>query len=317
MFKHGRNLESKLIICVIMSVALLLIERSNNYMAIVKGQASIIFTPIYVLANIPNTTAQHFYERTLSNHELLKENKKLKFEKLELKGMLQQFTSVKQENQRLRKLLKSSEKVSDKLLVAELLHATTEPGTQQFILNQGTQQSVFVGQAVIDANGVIGQVLSVNPFNSRVLLITDVEHAIPVEILRNNYRAIASGMGSKEYLELINVPNTVDIIIGDLLVTSGLGKRFPGGYPVGKVIFIDKNPSLPFAKIIIEPMAKINQIKEVLLVWPGSKVSYTKNLEEDEGEGLEPSTGVLNSQEVSNDRAAAITTSTETLGWEG
>ena len=110
----------------------------------------------------------------------------------------------------------------------------------------------------------------------------------PVEILRSNYRAIATGMGNKEYLELINVPNTVDIIIGDLLVTSGLGKRFPGGYPVGKVIFIDKNPSLPFAKIVVEPMAKINQIKEVLLVWPGSKVSFTKN-----GEVVEPLSSIV------------------------
>lgn len=279
MFKTGRDVESRLIVCVIACIILLLLERSGNYLTNFKGQASVIYTPVYYIANTPKGFFNLAYDYTRSNGDLIQENKRLQSEKLELKGMLQKFTAIKQENNRLRSLLKSSEKVSDKLLVAELLHATSEPGTQQFVLNQGASQGVYVGQAVIDSNGVIGQVLNTNSFNSRVLLITDIEHAIPVEILRNNYRAIATGMGSNDYLELINVPNTVDVIIGDLLVTSGLGNRFPGGYPVGKVIFIDKNPSLPFAKIIVEPAAKINQVKEVLLVWPGSKVSFTKSNE--------------------------------------
>lgn len=277
MFKQGRHAETTLVICVILSITLLIAERSNQYTNLIKGQLSVIFTPVYYMAHVPSEFILNMKERLVSHKELLEENKRLSLEKLQLKGMLQKFTALKQENQRLRLMLKSSEKVSDKLLVAELLHATNEPGTQQFVLNQGSNQSVYVGQAVIDANGIIGQVLNVNKFNSRVLLITDIEHAIPVEILRNNYRAIAVGMGNKEYLELTNVPNTTDIIIGDMLVTSGLGKRFPSGYPVGKVIFIDKNPALPFAKIIVEPMAKINQVREVLLIWPGSKVSFNKD----------------------------------------
>lgn len=276
MFKKVRHTETTLAICIVLSIALLLVERSNQYVNTAKGNIWGIFRPIYYMAHLPSEFLLSLQERLVSHKDLLEENKQLKLEKLQLKGMLQSFTSLKQENQRLRLMLKSSEKVSDKLLVAELLQATNEPGTQQFVLNQGANQSVFVGQAVIDANGIIGQVVSVSQFNSRVLLITDIEHAIPIEILRNNYRAIAVGMGNKEYLELTNVPNTADIIIGDMLVTSGLGKRFPSGYPVGKVIFIDKNPALPFAKIIVEPMAKINQVREVLLVWPGIKVSYTE-----------------------------------------
>lgn len=271
-----RRIETTLAICVVLSIALLLVERSNQYVNVVKGHISVIFAPVYYIAQTPSQVLFSLQERLVSYNKLLEENKQLQLEKLQLKGMLQGFTSLKQENQRLRLMLKSSEKVSDKLLVAELLQATNEPGTQQFVLNQGAEQAVYVGQAVIDANGIIGQVVSVNQFNSRVLLITDIEHAIPVEILRNNYRAIAVGMGNKEYLELTNIPNTADVIIGDVLVTSGLGKRFPSGYPVGKVIFIDKNPALPFAKIIVEPMAKINQVREVLLVWPGSKVSYNQ-----------------------------------------
>jgi rod shape-determining protein MreC len=274
MFKQGHYYEFKLAICVVLSVILFSIDRSNEITNKIKGHVSVIFTPVYYVANVPSNLLNNLSESFESSQSLLTENKRLKYEKIQLEGMLQKFTSIKQENQRLRKLLQSSEKVSDKLLVAELLHVSTEPGVQQFVLNQGSNKSVYVGQAVIDSNGVVGQIMNVNHFNSRVLLITDIEHAIPIEVLRNNYRAIAVGMGDNQQLELINVPNTVDIITGDLLVSSGLGKRFPSGYPVGKVVSIDKNPSLPFAKIIIEPIAKINQIREVLLVWPGNKVSY-------------------------------------------
>lgn len=276
MFKQGRNYELSLIICVIIAVFLLSIDRSNQYTTKIKGQISIIFSPVYYVAALPSNVFYGVTDYFTDRNELIKENSVLKFEKLKLEGMLQKFTSVKQENQRLRDLLKSSAKVSDKLLVAELLHVTTEPGVQQFVLNQGANKSVYVGQAVLDSKGIIGQIINVNQFNSRVLLITDIEHAIPIEVLRNNYRAIAVGTGDAQHLELINVPNTVDIIVGDLLVSSGLGKRFPNGYPVGKVIAIDKNPSLPFAKIIVEPIAKLNQVREVLLVWPGNKVSFMK-----------------------------------------
>ena len=275
MFKQGHYYEFKLAICIVLSVILLSIDRANQVTNDIKGQLSVVFTPIYYAANVPKITINSITEHFQDNKKLLGENQQLKSEKLELEGMLQKFTSIKQENQRLRQLLKSSEKISDKLLIAELLYVSSEPGVDQFVLNQGANKSVYVGQAVIDANGIIGQIVSVNHFTSRVLLITDIEHAIPVEILRNNYRAIAVGAGDNNHLELINVPNTVDIIQGDLLVSSGLGKRFPSGYPVGKIISIDKNPSLPFAKIIIEPIAKLNQIREVLLVWPGNKISFT------------------------------------------
>lgn len=275
MFRQGRYHEIRLVICLVMAVILLSIDRSNAYTNKIKGYASVIFTPMYYITHASTDFALNFYNYIENSAVLIEENQQLKSEKLQLEGMLQKFTFLKQENQRLRDLLKSSEKVSDKLLVAELLHASTEPGMQQFVLNQGLNKSVFIGQAVIDSNGVVGQIISVNPFTSKVLLITDIEHAIPVEVLRNNYRAIAVGTGDRQNLELINIPNTVDIIVGDLLVSSGLGKRFPSGYPVGKVISIDKNPSLPFAKIIVEPIAKLNQIRDVLLIWPGNQVSLS------------------------------------------
>ena len=277
MYKNGYNndrfLDGKFLICLVMAVVLLAMDHSGHYTSRIRSYASLLISPVYYLVNWPNSFVASTSDYIHSQEKLIGQNNYLKKQNLELQGRLLQFDSVKQENQRLRELLKSSEKVSDKLLVAEVLSFSPEPGIQQCILNQGSNRSVFVGQAVIDAHGIVGQVMEVNALTSRVLLITDLDHATPVEILRNNMRAIAVGMGEKQLVELMNISNTADIIIGDIVISSGLGGRFPSGYPVGKVISVDKNPSLPFAKIIIEPLAQINQIKEALLIWPGSKLT--------------------------------------------
>jgi rod shape-determining protein MreC len=255
-------------------------DNSNYLSTKIRGSISVLFSPIYYLVSMPENFIVSTNDYISSQEKLIKENTILRTKNLELQGLLQKFDVVNQENQRLRELLQSSEKVSDKLLVAELLYVPSDPGVQQFVLNQGSNKGVFIGQAVIDANGVVGQVVEVNPFNSRVLLITDIDHAIPIEVLRNNIRAIAIGMGEKKQLSLMNISNTADIIVGDILVSSSLGDRFPSGYPVGKVVAVDKNPALPFAKIIVEPLAKLGQMKEALLVWPGSKVTYSEPLPE-------------------------------------
>ena len=277
MYKNGysndRHLDIRFFICGILSIVLLTLDNSSQYSMKIRSYASLAIAPMYYLVKLPNSFITSTSDYINSQDKLIEQNRVLKDKNLELQGMILQFDAVRQENQRLRELLKSSEKVSDKLLVAEVLSFSSDPGIQRCILNQGSNKSVFKGQAVIDAYGIVGQVTSVNPFNSEVLLITDLDHAIPVEVLRNNIRAIAVGMGEKQTLELMNISNTVDIIIGDVVISSGLGDRFPGGYPVGKVISVDKNPALPFAKIVLEPMAKINQIKEALLIWPGSKLT--------------------------------------------
>ncbi|MBP9721776.1 MAG: rod shape-determining protein MreC [Gammaproteobacteria bacterium] len=276
--------EIRLFICCTLSFILLALDSSAYFSFMIngiKGYGSLIFTPVYYAVKIPGNLINSSSSYLNNQKQIAAENNILRSENLRLQGMLLQFEAIQQENQRLRDLLKSSEKVSDKLLIAEVVSVIFSPGSQQLVLDQGSNKSVFVGQAVIDANGVVGQVTNVNPLSSRVLAITDINHAIPVEVLRNNIQAIAVGMGSNQQLELMNISNTMDIIVGDILVSSGLGERFPSGYPVGKVIAIDKNPALPFAKIIIEPLAKINQLKEALLVWPGSKVTLTTDYDID------------------------------------
>lgn len=282
MYNKGRYHEVRLVVCLLASIIILAIDNASSYSGGLKGKLEYIFTPVYQVVKAPQRFIANVTTYFVNQGVILNENELLKSENLKLQGTLQKFNFLKQENQKLRELLRSSNKVSDKFLVSDILRVISEPGVQQLVLNQGSNSGVFVGQAVIDAYGVVGQVLSVSPVSSRVLLITDLEHSIPVEIARNNMRAIAVGTGDSSQLELTNVVNTADILNGDIIISSGLGKRFPAGYPIGKVISVDKNPALPFAKIIIEPLAKLQQIKEVLLIWPGEGTAVVPNLDVDD-----------------------------------
>jgi len=138
------------------------------------------------------------------------------------------------------------------------------------VINKGRREGVYDGQAIVDANGVMGQIVHVGPFSSTVLLLTDPTHAIPVQINRNGLRSVAVGTGQSHILHLEHLPNNVDIKEGDLIVSSGLGSRFPPGYPVGIVYNISRIPGEPFAKVTILPSAQLEKSREVLLVWPKS-----------------------------------------------
>lgn len=293
--------EIRLFICMSLSLAFLVLGNSKYFSAQIRGIGTLMLTPVYYTVSVPFKLFASGSMYFQNQKQAVAQNNILQSENLKLQGMLLQFAAVNQENQRLRALLKSSEKVSDKLLIAEVLSVIFEPGSHQLVLDQGANKSVFEGQAVIDANGVVGQVISVTPISSRVLLITDINHAIPVEVLRNNLRAIAVGMGANQQLELMNISNTMDILEGDIVVSSGLGERFPTGYPVGKVVSVDKNPALPFAKIIIEPLAKISQIKEALLVWPGSRVTLVN-----EHDIEAPLSNLKNDQEADLTKSASL-----------
>jgi rod shape-determining protein MreC len=151
--------------------------------------------------------------------------------------------------------------------VAELSSVDLDPYKQQVIINKGAASGVFRGQPVLDAQAVMGQVVSTTPFSSTVLLITDSSHALPVQVLRNGLRTIAIGTGRIDELTLPYLPTNSDIVEGDLLVTSGLGGKFPPGYPVAQVTRIDRSPDAPFSNVTAEPRAHLDRSREVLLVW--------------------------------------------------
>jgi rod shape-determining protein MreC len=172
-----------------------------------------------------------------------------------------------EQNVRLRELLNSSALVDDQVLVGELIGVDPNPFTQRLLIDKGEKDGVFIGQPVLDARGLMGQVVEVMPYSSRVLLLTDATHSIPVQVNRNGLRAIASGTGNPERLELRHVADTADIKEGDLLVSSGLGQRFPAGYPVATVREVNHDSGQPFAVIRAEPTAALNRSRYVLLVF--------------------------------------------------
>jgi rod shape-determining protein MreC len=154
------------------------------------------------------------------------------------------------------------------VLIAQLLAVDTDPFVNQVVLDKGLHDGVFIGQPVLDANGVLGKVIQLGPWTSRVLLVNDNHSGVPVQITRNGIRAIAMGDSYSGKLKLVNIPQTVDVIAGDMLVTSGLGENFPAGYPVGQVLSVVKDPGMQFAAIDVQPSAHADRSRQVLLVWP-------------------------------------------------
>jgi len=202
---------------------------------------------------------------------LIEENVRITEENLLLSSKAQRFAALEQENQRLRELLDSSSTLQQNVIVADVLAIETTPWTRQIVVNKGTTQDVFVGQPLLDAYGVIGQISHVGPLSSTALLITDPRHALPVLINRSGLRAIAVGGDSPDELSLSFVSTNADIRTGDLVVTSGLGRRFPVGYPVGRVERVSLNPGDAFATIIVKPSAQVGHSREVLLLGPQQK----------------------------------------------
>jgi len=232
-----------------------------------RSALSVLVYPLQALADLPANASNWINQLTLGREELQQNNQQLHKENLKLRAELQLYNSLKAENERLRDLLGSSYKIGNRILVAELSSMDLDPFRQQVIIKKGRNSGAYEGQAVLDAHAVMGQVIHVTPLDATVLLITDPQHALPVQILRNGLRTIATGTGQINRLELPYLPNNTDIREGDLLVTSGMGKKFPAGYPVAKVSQVNREPGKAFATVIAEPQARLDRIQELLLVW--------------------------------------------------
>ncbi len=224
-------------------------------------------SPVYWVAETPMRVVEWGREHLVTRATLLEENARLSQENLILQGRSQQMASLQAENVRLRALLNSSAMLRDDVLVAELIGVSPDPERHQLVLNKGSDDGVFLGQPLLDADGLLGQIVEVAPKMSRALLITDATHSIPVQVNRNGVRAIAEGTGSLSALEVYHVSATTDIREGDLLVTSGLGGRFPAGYPVAVVSSVHRDPGQAFARITAAPTAALDRSRHVLLVF--------------------------------------------------
>jgi rod shape-determining protein MreC len=255
------------VVAVILSITLLVLDHRFHHLQQLRSALAILTDPLHYLADLPFTTSRWLNETTSSRQTLLQQNHELRGENLRLRAELQKYEALQAENMRLRDLVGSSFKIGDRVLVAELSSVDLDPYKQQVIINKGSASGAFEGQPVLDAQAVMGQVIGVTPFSSTVLLITDSSHALPVQVLRNGLRTIALGTGRIDQLKLPYLPTNSDIVEGDLLVTSGLGGKFPPGYPVAQVTRIDRSPDAPFSSVIARPRAHLDRSREVLLVW--------------------------------------------------
>ncbi len=263
-------------------------DQRQHLLEPLRSVLSLLVSPLQYLASLPDGVAVIVKGLFASESSLRQDNEVLKGENLTLKGRLQRLESLEAENRRLHDLLGSSFRVGERVLIAELLAVDLDPYRQQVLINKGSASGVFVGQPVLDANAVMGQVIWVGPTTATVLLITDAAHGLPVRVNRNGLRAVATGTGLVNQLDLSYVPHDADVEEGDLLVTSGLGGRFPAGYPVGRVSEIKRESGQPFARVTATPSARLDSGYEVLLVWTLSEAGAGEESKAEAGRNANP-----------------------------
>jgi len=269
----------RIVAFILASLIMMTVDHRQGHLEKVRSTLSVFVYPLQYVANLPLAVTNWVSEALTTRARLMEENARLRDEQLVLNSKIQKFQILEAENERLREMLQSSEKLDERVLIAELLAVDLQPFRHQIVINKGRREGVYDGQAIVDANGVMGQIVHVGPFSSTVLLLTDPAHAIPVQINRNGLRSIAVGTGQSHILQLEHLPNSVDIKEGDLVVSSGLGSRFPAGYPVGVVYNISRVAGEPFAKVTIIPSAQLEKNREVLLVWPETTIESSPDFE--------------------------------------
>ncbi len=255
-----------MVVLVLVSIVMMTIDHRQHHMENVRQVISWIVYPLQYIVSLPATTGDWWGESFSSRRVLEEENRTLKARQLLLETQLLKLEALEAENHRLRDLLDSSANLNQPVLIAELVSVDMAPFSRQIVINKGSRHDIHPGQPILDASGVMGQVVRVSSSTSTAMLITDPSHALPVEVNRSGLRAIAQGTGEAHRLELTPLPRNADIIEGDLLVTSGLGGRFPPGYPVARVTGIDRQMDSPFARVSAEPLARLESTRVVLLV---------------------------------------------------
>ena len=253
----------------LVSGILISLELTTRLLEPVRSAIGTVVSPLKFVARTPYVIGDEVGNVVATRQMLLERNAVLEQQVLELSNISLQFLNLKQENQQLRELLGSQSRLPDAVLIAELVGVVPTANTFQIIIDKGINAGVKPGQAVIDSEGLFGQIVEVDQLTSRVLLISDASHAVPVQINRNGVRSIAAGTGSIDRLVLENVPISADIVQGDLVETSGLGGRFPQGYPVGYVDAMLVEPTASYAQVSVRPTALLDRSRYVLVVMEG------------------------------------------------
>jgi rod shape-determining protein MreC len=256
-------------VAVISSIALLVTEHRSTQLDTLRMSLSYLVDPLKYAVDLPSAIIRQTSESLGSYASLVSENASLRDEQLVRQTQLLKLDALEKENVRLRALLENSFKLGEQVLIAELLSINTDPYEHILVVNKGTNFGVHEQQPVLDANGVVGQVFRALPLTSEIMLITDPNHAIPVQINRNGLLTIAVGSGQLNQLNLPFLPRNADIRPGDLLITSGLGGTFPQGYPVAVVDEFTSQPNKS-ANITATPKSLLDRNRELMIVWSHS-----------------------------------------------
>ncbi len=258
---------------IILSILAMYFDHRENHLDGIRKAIGAAVYPVQIVVDAPVRFWHWLGESTTSRNELELELGRLQAEKLLTNARLQRLTALEAENARLRALLEARSRVRDQVRVAEILSVDANPYEHNLVIGIGSRDGVYDGQAIVDAKGVVGQVIRTGVMTAQAVLISDADHALPVEVNRNGLRTIAVGTGEIDRLDLPFLPNNADIRAGDLLVTSGLGGAFPAGYPVAVVNSVTRIPQQPFADVTATPAAALDQVREVMLIWSAPAIA--------------------------------------------
>lgn len=251
----------------LVSTVLVALDVTTRLLEPMRSTIGTVASPLQVFAEFPYLIASEVGEVASTRETLRERNAELERRVLELTQISQQYLSMKMENERLRALLGSRARLPAEVMVAELIAVVPTPNTHQVIIDKGVDSGVQVGQAVLDANGLFGQIVETDRYTSRVMLIVDPSHAVPVQVNRSGVRSVAAGTGERDHLILEDVAVTADIQVNDLMESSGLGGRFPRGYPVGVVTALTIDDTSPYARVEVRPLAALDRSRHVLVVF--------------------------------------------------
>lgn len=272
---RGPPLGAGFFFLAIVSITLMVMDHRGSYLETAKMWMGLATQPFYTVVQAPfdvwNWLTSSFSDRT----QLRTENEKLTEELRLARIKALQFESLYEENRRLRAIRAASEGIAERTLIAEIVRVDVDPFRHRVRINQGADDGVYKGQPVLDAFGIVGQVTGVDRYSAELILISDNEHATPVQVNRNGIRSIAVGTGDVNKLTLPFLTVEADVKPDDLLVSSGLDGVFPAGYPVARITKVERDPSQTFAVVEAKPLAQLDRTREVLLLWSQTKPEPT------------------------------------------
>ena len=264
---RGPPLGLRLVFFATISMVLMALDSRSNYLQTARLWAGTGFNTFYTVVQAPLDWWSWLTNSFTDRGTLRGENQRLSRELREARVKLLQFDALSEENRRLRAIRSASEGIAGRTLIAEIIQVSLDPYRDRVRINKGSDDGVFKGQPVLDAFGILGQVARVDRYGAEVILISDPEHATPVQVNRNAIRSIAVGTGDMRKLSLSFLTVEADIKVDDLLVSSGLDEIFPQGYPVARVSKVERDPAATFAIVEAKPLAQLDRAREVVLLW--------------------------------------------------